>query len=246
MIYLLKNETKAMKTYKLLLSYMLAVFIVISNMDVTFAESNQQIKNNANKVQPKLKAPQKTKPSVNPIVGEIKDYDTMPIEDEESDPDAIQSIPPRPKTIADNPPLDKDKAKVKKTNKTREKLLEGFQHAHQFHISWFNLPSTKIKSSHENLIKFCKVACTKKNCADTEVADKCHLMCPSFTTKQCPDPLKAAEDIDREEVMLGSDISLKKSSTKKGPVMNEDAIAQGSLSPIEQAERSLENIGEEG
>jgi hypothetical protein len=178
-------------------------------------------------------------------VGEIKDFDTMPMEDEEADPDAIQKIPPRPKAVADAAPPSKDDPKIKKINKTRAKLLEGFQHAHQFHIGWFNLPSTKIKSSHENLIKFCKIACTKKHCADTEVADKCHLMCPDFTTKQCPDPLRLTEDIDREEVMLGSDI-LKKSSSKKGPVMSDEAIDKTNLSPIEQAERSLENIGEEG
>ena len=70
-------------------------------------------------------------------------------------------------------------------------------------MTWHNLPTTRITTSHENLIKFCKVACIKKHCLDREVADKCHLMCPEETTRQCPDPLKeACQDVDGEEVTL--------------------------------------------
>lgn len=79
--------------------------------------------------------------------------------------------------------------KNKKQDKKRAKIMEGFAKAEEFHKSWFNAPPDKVKASCEKLTKFCKVACTRAQCADAEVANHCHLMCPKSTIRDCPDPL---------------------------------------------------------
>jgi hypothetical protein len=86
---------------------------------------------------------------------------------------------------------------------------EGFRQAENFHNNWYNLSTTEVKASHEKLIKFCKIACTKKHCMHDKVADKCHLMCPETTTRNCPDPLKRSDDDgdDMEEPMGNGDMS---------------------------------------
>lgn len=87
------------------------------------------------------------------------------------------------------------------------------------------------------------MACTKKQCIDREVADKCHLMCPDSTTKQCPDPLKeCGHDADREEVPLGVD-----EASGDLPYPTDDPDSSKVISPIDQAEKNIaDGEGEEG
>lgn len=138
-------------------------------------------------------AAQKTKKQPPPlqgsaIMGEVDDSDTID-EDIDMDEDsgniaADESLPAKTKA-------NKSK-KNKKRDRKREKLMEGFSKAEDFHNMWFHLSSPKIKISLEKLTKFCKIACTARQCADEEIAHNCHLICPATTTKKCPDPLKKA------------------------------------------------------
>jgi len=99
------------------------------------------------------------------------------------------------------------KASVEKTTQNLKELKAAFCEAEEFHKTWFNLPFPKIKASHEKLVKLCKSACTKSQCADDKVANNCHLMCPESTTKNCPDPLKQAdhESLEPDEFVQGDD-----------------------------------------
>lgn len=97
--------------------------------------------------------------------------------------------------------IDKENKNIKKREEMQKKINEGFSKAEDFHKLWYNLTSEKIKISLKNLTKFCKVACTKKQCMNDKVANNCHLMCPESTTKQCPDPLKRKGE-EGEEVPL--------------------------------------------
>jgi hypothetical protein len=237
-----------MQAWKLLLCRILVSLVSIIVLNLADAEAGQQIKNNSGKLQPKSKLPPKTKinTQASPIIGELEDTDTMPIEDDESTSDEEDEAP-NPKNSKVTPQLDKENRKNKKRDIKKEKILEGFKQAQQFHMSWHNLPSTKIKTSHENLVKFCKVACTKKHCLDKQVADKCHLMCPEETTGQCPDPIKEAQDIDGEEVTIGNDDSVEDYSLPTDGAINENNRASSKTSLIEQAERNIEDSdGEEG
>lgn len=76
----------------------------------------------------------------------------------------------------------------------KEKLLQVFHRAGEFHNEWFHLEPENIKTSLEKLRKFCRLACTAKQCRDEEIANHCHLICPNTTTRACPDPLHKEQD----------------------------------------------------
>jgi hypothetical protein len=174
----------------------------------------------------------KTKKNLQAIVGETEENDALPIDEVELKPDYEEPVLVRSEN-ADGSPLNK-----RRDQKT-EKILEGFRQAHKFHETWHHLPPTKVKSSHENLIKFCKVACVKKNCMDRKIADKCHLMCPESTTKQCRDPLRDADYvIEREEVHIKNAQESAKSVYPPDLKNHDNAIAQ--------AERNIPDSESEG
>ena len=146
------------------------------------------------------------------IMEELDDEDAIPIDEgsEDEDVEDTQAVAASPQKVEEEPNLRKNKLKNnskkekkekknKKRDKKREKLMEGFGKAEDFHKMWFNLSSTKIKTSLEKLTKFCKIACTASQCADEEIANNCHLICPEATTKKCPDPLKKSKAKDSEE-----------------------------------------------
>jgi len=127
-------------------------------------------------------------------------------------------------------------SQLKKRDKRREKLMEGFAMAEDFHKAWYHLPIAKVKSSLEKLTGFCRVACTRSQCADEEIANNCHLICPKPTTKQCPDPLQKAsiEDIGDEDVVpLGED----------PPFV--DSISPSITTSLNRSDKTIED-GEEG
>lgn len=239
-----------MQAWKLLLCRLSVSLLSIIVLSMGNAQAGQQVKNNDVKIQPKSKLQQKPKtkpkpqpqlkpkPQASPIIGEMDDTDTMPIEDEEASPDEQDVASPKSKNTKGISATDQENATNKKRDKKKEQILEGFKQAQQFHMTWHNLPTTRITTSHENLIKFCKVACIKKHCLDREVADKCHLMCPEETTRQCPDPLKeACQDVDGEEVTIGNDEA-------SGDVLFPDSVKV--VSPIEQAEKNIADGDGEG
>jgi outer membrane biosynthesis protein TonB len=195
---------------------------------------------------PQPKPLSKSKPQQSPIVGELDDTDTTPMEDgDEIEDDEDDASSSKFKNSKNTNNIDKENDKIKKRDKNLEKLLQGFREAEDFHKKWYNLPLPKIKTSLEKLTKFCKVACTKKQCLNEDVGHNCHLMCPESTIKQCPDPLKqGGEEADTQEVTIGNDES------SGDPLSTDDSkIADptsATASGIEQADRNIPDGEGEG
>lgn len=194
---------------------------------------------------PQPKPLPKSKPQQSPIVGELDDSDTTPMEDgDEIVDDEDDDAPSKSKNSRNANNLDKENEKIKKRDKNLEKLLQGFREAEDFHKKWYNLPLPKLKTSLEKLTKFCKVACTKKQCLNEDVGHNCHLMCPDLTTKQCPDPLKqAGEEADTQEVTIGND------EASGDPLADNSKIADPTsttASGIEQADKNIPDGEGEG
>jgi hypothetical protein len=172
------------------------------------------------------------------IVGEVDD--NLPSEeDETSSQNADGPINPHQTLKAQIPGNGVQVKKVihnsqpKIAHKRRAKLLEGFARAEDFHKVWFHLPTTKVKSSLEKLTRFCKIACTSNQCADDEIANNCHLICPESTTQNCPDPLKKINSLKQME----DEISIPPSDAS-------DPISPSITHSIKQAEMAISE-GEE-
>gem|GEM_PF-2382065 len=218
-----------------------------------------------------VEAAQKTKKPPTQLQGsaimeEVDDEDAISIdEDNENedagDAEAATTPSPAPKVKEDpevkgnklknNSNKEKKEKKNKKKDKKREKLMEGFGKAEDFHKMWFNLSSAKIKTSLDKLTKFCKIACTADQCADEEIANNCHLICPEATTKKCPDPLKKsrAKNSDEEEAIEEIEETEDTISTDDvaSPASSPLSISPDVTDSINQGERILmEDEGEGG
>ena len=233
-----------MQPWKIHLSHCLVALSAIMALDIGVAEAAQKMK----------KPPVQLQGSA--IMSE-DDGDTISIDEVNDDEDGegadveeapAAEVPQAPKSkenkLKNNSKKGIKDKKPKKRDKKREKLMEGFNKAEEFHKMWFHLPSPKIKTSLDKLTKFCKIACTASQCKDEEVANNCHLICPRGTIKNCPDPLKNRNDKDSDETEEGED------PDSMAPVM--PSQAQSGVSPdlmdsINQGEGILtESEGEEG
>lgn len=240
-----------MVTWKILLSRLLVLLLPI--MMTMIGESAA-----ASKVPVKApKISKETKANSTAIVGESDDGEGAASEDEGDDGAADEEqAPPKSKESSNAKGMkskkgsksNKDKAKDKKREKKRQKLLEGFRQAEDFHNSWYNLPHAKIKTSLDKLTKFCKVACTKSECMDKEVANNCHLICPTSTIKQCPDPLKEGGDEgpDTEEELGGEAASNDPASLLDDSSSNNEDRTPNVADYIDQADRDLAKVNGEG
>lgn len=168
-----------MQPWKMFLSRLLMAPLAMMILNLGVAEATQKAK----KQPPPLQG--------SAIMGEVDDDTTLDESNDGEDGGDI-AVEESPSTKSKANSLKNKSKKTKKRDKKKEKLMEGFSKAEEFHKTWFNLSSPKVKASLGNLTKFCKVACTAKQCADEEIAHNCHLICPAATTKKCPDPLKKA------------------------------------------------------
>jgi len=192
------NGTSRMQPWKIRLSHLLVALSAMMILCMSIAEAAQRSKKPSAQLQGSA------------IMAELDEGDAIPMDEgnEDAGGEAVEEADAVLAVEAEETPKSENKLKKnakkgrknKKRDKKREKLMEGFSKAEDFHKMWFHLHHTKIKTSLEKLTKFCKIACTASQCKDEEVANNCHLICPSGTRKKCPDPLKKpSEETDEAE-----------------------------------------------
>ena len=125
-----------MQAWKLLLCRLSVSLLSIIVLSMGNAQAGQQVKNNDVKIQPKSKLQQKPKtkpkpqpqlkpkPQASPIIGEMDDTDTMPIEDEEASPDEQDVASPKSKNTKGISATDQENATNKKRDKKKEQILK--------------------------------------------------------------------------------------------------------------------------
>jgi hypothetical protein len=193
---------------------------------------------------PKLqKASPKSQPSS--IVGEIEGMEDG---DSALGQDEVRTTQPKSKGKAKKTKsvraLEKEKLEnikrakeQEKEKKKEERILTGFEKAEKFHNEWFHLSPVQLKKAAENLTKFCTVACTKKQCANLDIANNCHLMCPESTRKNCSDPLKQGGcGTETAEVPIGNE-----DKGDDDPFLKHEAEAK--KSPKDDAEKDVDREG---
>jgi len=191
----------SMRQVKVLLKFIEVTLLLIFCMNLGYLEA-------ATKPKPK---PQRERAVENAIVGEADDIDNEPTVDEADEAVGLgvedeaplmkgptSEIKDRMSPFSDLKKPQKSKKSVI-PDKKRAQLMEGFKQAEEFHKKWHHLSKKAINTSHDKLTKFCKTACTPKNCKDAEIADNCHLICPDATKKNCPDPLEGRVPMHEEE-----------------------------------------------
>lgn len=241
-----------MRPWEIRLSHLWVTFFTVITLGMGVAEATQKTK----------KPPAQLQGSA--IMEELDDEDTIPIDEENEEEDvggtetaeaspqeAAEEQKPKENKLKNNSKKGKKEKKNKKRDKKREKLMEGFGKAEDFHKMWFNLSSTKIKTSLDKLTKFCKIACTAGQCADEEIANNCHLICPEATTKKCPDPLKKSKekDSDEEEAIEETEETEDATSTNDDASLapSQSGISSDVTDSINQSEKIFkEDEGEEG
>jgi hypothetical protein len=230
------NGTSTMQPWKIRLSHFLVALSAMVTLDIGVAEAAQK----ANKPPIQLQG--------SAIMSE-DDGDSISIDDVNDDEDGeraeveetpVAEVAPAPKPKENKLKNNSKKGtKPKKRNKKREKLMEGFNKAEEFHKMWFHLPSTKIKTSLVKLTKFCKLACTASQCKDEEVANNCHLICPRETRKNCPDPLekRSAKELDEPEDVEGGENP--DSMAPSMPSHSQSGVSPDLMDSINQGENTL-------
>lgn len=233
-----------MQPWKIHLSHCLVALSAMVTLDIGGAEATQKMK----------KPPVQLQGSA---IMDEDDGDTISIDEANDDEDdggadvaeapvAEVTKEPKPKEnkLKNNSKKGIKDKKPKKRDKKREKLMEGFNKAEEFHKMWFHLSSPKIKTSLDKLTKFCKIACTASQCKDEEVANNCHLICPRATIKNCPDPLKNRSNKDPEEIEETEDPD---SMAPVMPSQSQSGVSPDVMDSINQGESVLtESEGEEG